>query len=618
MNLESQLLVSNYLYGLGDGFRFSLASKPTRFVSTLSKEDVPSWLGTLKIGKDNLTVLLQIDDWDFNTLPSLYIKMPLPSHWQKLLPIAHLGPIPKQWQGQQYLALCYSLNDAYDLTRRDPVHIVEWALFTKAKSVLESLFNDEKFRRMELLREIKPFWESMFVFQYFKFLDDEVKKRGKKNNLFREDQLVFDAPLAICSPSKKSPKYKLKWINFLLKPQKYIDFTTSIFAINLQKETKIPSFKPLLDDIQRENTFGIRLSVFVRWWERWDKSSYQMFVEHLLNRWESKSNYLLACIIVQGQPLAFSISLQGLRASSITTSRLKKELLGKAVISYLDLSNVFVHLSINLSPEFVYRRSLKNMNQLNLEGKKIALVGCGAIGGYLGLSLARLGAGALGGQLCLIDPDSMGEQNLGRHALGMATLGHQKAEALQVEIQHQLPALNIKHFNTSVLDAAVLEEIQSYDLIIDATAKMTVSETLNERCHLWPVLTRPTLLHVWIRANGECVQGLLVNPDSPYACRSCLQQAGHSINEDYDAMRGHQAVAAFLACSDYTPYAVSAAMSASALACDMVLDWVSNRFSPRYRTRYGERWQGEKLSSMDVLKSQSCHVCNVSTAREAC
>ena len=59
-------------------------------------------------------------------------------------------------------------------------------------------------------------------------------------------------------------------------------------------------------------------------------------------------------------------------------------------------------------------------------------------------------------------------------------------------------------------------------------------------------------------------------------------------------------------------------MSASALACDMVLDWVSNRFSPRYRTRYGERWQGEKLSSMDVLKSQSCHVCNVSTAREAC
>ena len=80
----------------------------------------------------------------------------------------------------------------------------------------------------------------------------------------------------------------------------------------------------------------------------------------------------MACIIVQGQPLAFSISLQGLRASSITTSRLKKELLGKALISYLDLSNVFVHLSINLSPEFVYRRSLKNMNQLNLEGKKIA------------------------------------------------------------------------------------------------------------------------------------------------------------------------------------------------------------------------------------------------------
>lgn len=618
MNLESQLLVSNYLYGLGDGFRFSLASKPTRFVSTLSKEDVPSWLGTLKIGKDNLTVLLQIDDWDFITLPSLYIKMPLPSHWQKLLPIAHLGPIPKQWQGQPYLALCYSLNDAYDLTRKDPVHIVEWALFTKAKSVLESLFNDEKFRRMELLREIKPFWGSLFFFQLEKLLDEGVEKKHIKHNSFIIDKLIFDLSLAACSPSKNLPEYKLKWLNFLNEPQKHIEFTTRILLINIQKETKIPSFKPLLDELQRENTFGIRLSVFVRWLARWDNSLYQIFVGDLLESWESKVKQALGCLIIQGQPLAFSISLRNLLLSNVSKSRLKKELLGKAVISYLDLASVFIHPSVNLSPEFVYRRNLKNMNQLNLEGKKIALVGCGAIGGYLGLSLARLGAGALGGQLCLIDPDSMGEQNLGRHALGMATLGHQKAEALQVEIQHQLPALNIKHFNTSVLDDAVLEEIQSYDLIIDATAKMTVSETLNERCHLWPVLTRPTLLHVWIRANGECVQGLLVNPDSPYACRSCLQQAGHSINEDYDAMRGHQAVAAFLACSDYTPYAVSAAMSASALACDMVLDWVSNRFSPRYRTRYGERWQGAKLSSMDVLKSQSCHVCNVSTVREVC
>ncbi|PTQ86789.1 ThiF family adenylyltransferase [Agitococcus lubricus] len=610
MSIEAEISVSKYLYSLCLEFRFSRAPKPIRFGSSQTTDNISSWHGTLKVGHDPLTVLLQIEDWDFITLPSLYIKMPLPLHWQKILPIAHLGPMPKLWHDHAYLPLCYSLNDAYDLTRHNPVHIVEWVLFTKAKSVLQALFNDERFRREELLREIKPFWEGLFYYQFLKPLDEVLTKKYIKHNIFYKDQLVFETSLDICSPSKKLPKHKLKWTNLFNEPQEHIEFPTRVLLISIQKETKIPSFKSLLEELQRDNIFGIRLSIFARWLQRWDSDIHQLFASDLLECWESKTPSVLGCLIVQGQPLAFSISLRSLILSNVTISRLKKELFGKTAISYLDLAYFFLHPSINLSPEFVYRRNLKNMNQPNLEGKKVALIGCGAIGGYLGLSLARLGAGALGGQLSLIDPDTMGEHNLGRHALGMSTLGHNKAKALEEEIHHQLPALNITHFSQSVLESVVLEEIRSYDLIIDATAKMTVSEALNEQYHSWSLTTNPTLLHVWIRANGECVQSLLVEPNSPYACRSCLQRAGHPMNNEYDAMRGHQAIAAFLACSDYTPYAVSAGMSAAALATDIVLDWLSNQSTPRYRTRYSERWQGEKLPSMDILKSQTCHVCS--------
>ena len=55
------------------------------------------------------------------------------------------------------------------------------------------------------------------------------------------------------------------------------------------------------------------------------------------------------------------------------------------------------------------------------------------------------------------------------------------------------------------------------------------------------------------------------------------------------------AARSFMACADFTPFAVSASMSAAALTIDMILDWLQGDVSPRYRTRYTEKWMGEKI-----------------------
>lgn len=94
----------------------------------------------------------------------------------------------------------------------------------------------------------------------------------------------------------------------------------------------------------------------------------------------------------------------------------------------------------DLSHSFIASRNLTSSLGTALSGRKVALIGCGAIGGYLTQALSRLGAGHEGGRLELFDPQILMPENLGRHALGFKYLFKNKAEALKDEANLQLPA----------------------------------------------------------------------------------------------------------------------------------------------------------------------------------
>src|SRR5690606_14570811 len=101
-----------------------------------------------------------------------------------------------------------------------------------------------------------------------------------------------------------------------------------------------------------------------------------------------------------------------------------------------------------------------------------------------------------------------------------------------------------------------------FNIIVDATGKIELSEALNEKYQVGETPTA-TLLHVWIRGNGEAVQGILVNRKDENACRTCLQETGSYFIEDFDALPGSHAKTGINSCQAFTPFSVAASMSAS-------------------------------------------------------
>jgi tRNA A37 threonylcarbamoyladenosine dehydratase len=151
---------------------------------------------------------------------------------------------------------------------------------------------------------------------------------------------------------------------------------------------------------------------------------------------------------------------------------------------------------VRIDEAYLFGRNLGGMR--NLAGKKILLIGCGTIGGFLAQQLAQCGAGAGRGSLTLADPDVLKTGNLGRHVLGVPYLGQNKAEACAAFLKEQLPPLAIEGCAGDVLVLAL--PWKRYDLVIDATGEEALSLALNERA----VRARPAVLphmFVWLVAN---------------------------------------------------------------------------------------------------------------------
>jgi molybdopterin-synthase adenylyltransferase len=90
-----------------------------------------------------------------------------------------------------------------------------------------------------------------------------------------------------------------------------------------------------------------------------------------------------------------------------------------------------------------YRRNRATLSvgdQLTLFRSRVAVIGCGGLGGYLVEELARLGVGAL----VLVDPDVFEEHNLNRQLLSSpARLGQAKAEVARERVAEVNPGVTV-------------------------------------------------------------------------------------------------------------------------------------------------------------------------------
>jgi len=260
----------------------------------------------------------------------------------------------------------------------------------------------------------------------------------------------------------------------------------------------------------------------------------------------------------------------------------------------------------DLSHRFIGSRNLTSSLGTALSRRKVALIGCGAIGGYLAQALIRLGAGHGAGRLALFDPQILMPENLGRHALGFKYLFKSKAEALKDEANLQLPGINVE---AHALEMRSPNTLRGYDLIVNATGEDAVAEMLNEG-QLNAGTCFPPILHVWIKGNGETVQALWTD-NREYGCFRCLRfSTGQKRMQERFPTHKVEIEKAYKACQHYTPYAVSAPISAVALATDLIVDWLrTDDPSPRFRTRSVETADVYSVKNQNIKPLEGCPAC---------
>ncbi|MBY0345525.1 MAG: ThiF family adenylyltransferase [Neisseriaceae bacterium] len=274
-------------------------------------------------------------------------------------------------------------------------------------------------------------------------------------------------------------------------------------------------------------------------------------------------------------------------------------------------TKIFTRLSIyNCSGEFLLSRNAKN-DRIQLKDKKILLIGCGTIGGYLAKSLVQIGAGFGKGELILCDPDKLQPGNLGRHILGVQYLGEYKSAALAHSIREDGLGAEVVSLEVKFLPEA--ENLKDYDLVINATGDEAFSLLLSQAFYNLKLndTQAPLLIHGWISGFGNSAKALL--EDGRRGCYACqFKYKPGSIKEDIYPTLGHS-----VATKDFSPFKRSCselhlpfATDASLLATSMVIQLVQSRAknAPNLLMR-GVSDVAERLKDHLLRKRPGCPIC---------
>ena len=119
--------------------------------------------------------------------------------------------------------------------------------------------------------------------------------------------------------------------------------------------------------------------------------------------------------------------------------------------------------------------------QTKFKDAKVAVIGCGGIGGSLIEQLARMGIGSIN----LIDNDVFDFSNLNRQSIcGLDTLGKEKSYSAKERVRNINPYVRVKPFNQELNEDNVEEIIEDSDIVIDAVdnlvTRVIVSRTANK------------------------------------------------------------------------------------------------------------------------------------------
>lgn len=260
-----------------------------------------------------------------------------------------------------------------------------------------------------------------------------------------------------------------------------------------------------------------------------------------------------------------------------------------------------------------------------IKSKKVLIVGCGSIGGYLASELIKSGIS----NLSLVDDDFLTAGNIYRHLLGLEYVGQYKTKAISKYIERNIPFINIKGFENKIenLIENYLLDFEEFDLIMSATGNHNVNRWINKYVKANNVTT--PVVYLWNEVLGIGNHAVFI--DNKYkGCFECL--IGQDEKGLYDRTsyceRGQIFTKKYNGCSStFLPFGSIHSLKTVSLGVELALKYFNEELkenllisqkgndiymikeglltSNRYKKQKNDVW---KLSGTEFI-SEQCNIC---------
>ncbi len=180
-------------------------------------------------------------------------------------------------------------------------------------------------------------------------------------------------------------------------------------------------------------------------------------------------------------------------------------------------------------PEVTHRRDAKSPLYA-FKGKRVGLLGCGAIGGCIAEHLARTGVE----HIALVDNGQVHPGILVRQNFRDDDIGAWKAEALKDRLLAINPALSCEASNENIYQTLLTntEWVEQFDIVIDATASLRVRTKLEELKQGNGITT--ALASLMVSSRAEHAAMAVAPPEYTGATLDALRKLGLSVmNRDH-------------------------------------------------------------------------------------
>ncbi len=164
-------------------------------------------------------------------------------------------------------------------------------------------------------------------------------------------------------------------------------------------------------------------------------------------------------------------------------------------------------------------------NYMSIIDKKVAVVGAGSLGSYLGTELVKSGIK----NLTIYDADTVEEENIMRHRAKLLWSGSSKVVAMKFELELMHPEIIINPIKESITKEILKREMNDFDMIIftvgSSDVQLMANTVFKEANYDKPVI------YSWLEAGGIYSHVLKVDY-SKRGCFECLytDKKGNLIN----------------------------------------------------------------------------------------